>query len=123
MNRAVAVVLIAALVAGCGGGGSKDNGTITSSGPASAQRATVGMTDKLTFTPNVVNARVGTLVLTAKNQGAVPHNLVFADPDLGKSGTIGGNASEDVRAVFTRAGTFDFTCTFHSGMDGRVVVS
>jgi plastocyanin len=25
--------------------------------------------------------------------------------------------------VFTKAGTYTFRCTFHSGMDGKVVVS
>jgi plastocyanin len=81
------------------------------------------MNDKLQFTPNVVVARVGTLTLTIKNLGVVPHNLVYDTDGLGRTSSIAGGASQDLKTVFSKAGTYTFTCTFHAGMDGRVVVS
>lgn len=125
MKPVVALLTSVVLVAGCGGGSGEvsDQGTVTATGAADDQRATVGMNDKLQFAPNVVRAKVGTLTLTADNLGRVPHNLGFDADGLGKSGTIAGGAAEAVRTVFTKSGTFTFTCTFHSGMAGRVIVS
>jgi plastocyanin len=125
VRRATTALLIAVLVSGCGGGGqkSKDHGSVTAAGPPEAQTVTVGMNDKLQFTPNVVAAKVGSLTLTVKNLGAVSHNLVFDTKGQGGSDTIQGGRSEDVTTVFRAAGTFTFVCTFHPGMDGRVVVS
>ena len=37
--------------------------------------------------------------------------------------TVDGGESEPLKVVFTKAGTYTFQCTFHSGMTGKVVVS
>ncbi|MCW2499868.1 MAG: Cupredoxin-like domain [Frankiales bacterium] len=126
MKRLAAVALVPLLAVGCGGGGAssvKDNGTVSTTGAAGAQTATVDMTDTLVFKPNIINAKVGTVTLLAKNVGLIPHNLVFDDSALGKTGTIDGKKSEPLKVVFDKAGTFTFVCTFHSGMTGKVVVS
>lgn len=122
------LTLVAVMLAGCGGGGddeAQDTGSdsVTTTGASNAQTATVGMNDELLFDPTTVNARVGTVTLDVKNEGGVPHNLTFEDEALGKTGTIGGHASESLKVVFTKAGTYDFVCTFHSRMIGKVVVS
>ena len=124
---AVPLVLAGFLVSGCSGGSSskglKVTGTVTATGPASAQTASLDMTDDLTFDPNVVNAKVGSLTLAIANAGQVPHNLVFDDKGLGATDTVKGHATATLTLTFAKAGTFRFTCTFHSGMDGHVVVT
>jgi plastocyanin len=97
-------------------------GTTTASGPPSAQHATVDMTDRLTFRPGTVKAEVGTLTLTADNVGRIPHNLVFDSAALGRTDTVQGGATATLHLVLTRPGTYHFVCTFHPGMEGKVVV-
>jgi plastocyanin len=124
VKRPAALLLVSALAA-CGGGGDKveDHGTVTATGAASAQTATVGMTDELIFTPNVVRAKVGTLTITADNLGRIPHDLVFEQQGLGQTDRIDGKEKGDVTVVFKKAGTFTFVCTLHPGMTGKAVVS
>ncbi|HUR12923.1 MAG TPA: cupredoxin domain-containing protein [Mycobacteriales bacterium] len=129
MNRTIAAAAaLLLLAAGCGGSddeGSalKVTGTVTASGAPASQTVRLDMTDSLTFLPNVVNAKVGSLAVTVENAGAVPHNLVFDDTALGKTGTVKGHATATLTVPLAKAGTFVFTCTFHSGMDGQVVVT
>ncbi len=125
MNRTLTAVAVAALLAGCGGGSSKgkDTGSVLAEGPPAAQTVTVGMHDTLTFAPSTVDAKVGSLTITVTNTGQVPHNLTFDDGALGRTKTVDGKQSVPLKVVFDKAGTFTFTCTFHSGMTGKVVVS
>jgi plastocyanin len=130
VNRLVPLALLPLLLSACGASGSSggtgaggSSDTVTTTGEASAQTATVGMNDKLAFAPSTVSAKVGAVTLAVKNLGQVPHNLHFDDEALGKTGTVSGGESEDLRVTFDKAGTFTFVCTFHSGMDGKVVVS
>ena len=127
-HRSAAAVAALLLVAGCGGGGGtkkdlKVTGTVTASGDPTAQSASLAMTDDLTFEPNVVKAKVGNLNLAVENAGRVPHNLVFDDSSLGKTDTVKGHATATLSLRLGKAGTYRFTCTFHSGMDGEVVVT
>ncbi len=121
-----ATVLTAALVlTACGGGGEESGGegSVTATGPADAQVATVVSNDQIKFAPATVNAKVGTLALTHRNGGSIPHNLVFADKSLGGTETLTGGKSETITLTFKEPGTYDFVCTIHSGQDGKVVVS
>lgn len=122
MTAAVAATV---LLAGCGGSGgsAKGSGSVTTTGAADAQTATVGMTDQLRFSPGTVLAKVGTVTLDVKNEGQVPHNLVFDNSKLGKTGTVDGTSDEPLKVTFPKAGTYTFVCTFHPGMTGKVVVS
>lgn len=122
------LLLLAALplvLTGCGGGSSSSgtSDTVTSAGAADAQTAEVDMNDSLKFAPTTVRAKVGALTLDVKNVGKVPHNLVFDQEALGKTGTVAGGESAPLKLVFDKAGTFAFQCTFHDGMVGKVVVS
>lgn len=125
MKRTATLAVALVLASGCssGSGKGKDTGPVTTEGAAGAQTVTVEMTDRLTFSPNVVDARVGTVTLTTTNKGTTPHNLTFGDTSLGKTGTISGGESKNLRLVLGRAGIYRFTCTFHQGMTGKVVVS
>jgi plastocyanin len=123
---AVPLVVAASVLSACGGGDKdsalKVTGSIDAQGPADKQTAATEMTDDLTFVPNVIRAKVGSLALTAKNVGRVPHNLVFEDASKGRLSTVKGHATGTLTVQFATAGTYRFTCTFHPGMDGEVVV-
>lgn len=123
MRRAALVLM--ALAVGCSGSGTaiRVTGTVTATGPVTAQQAALAMKDDLTFVPNVVRAKVGTLTLTIDNAGRIPHNLTFDKSSFGHTDTVSGRSTATLKVVFDKAGTFTFTCTFHSGMDGKVVVS
>ncbi|MCW2777184.1 MAG: blue (type 1) copper domain protein [Frankiales bacterium] len=128
--RRTALVLLAlpvlALTA-CGGGsdtakGGGGGGSVAAQGAPSAQTATVVGNAKLQFAPKTVTAAVGTVALTLKVEGGVPHNLVFDDTSVGK-GLDTTDSSATGTFVFPKAGTYQFVCTIHSGMEGKVVVS
>lgn len=126
MKRLVPLAAFASaalLLTGCSSGGGAQGGAASTTGAADAQTVTVGMTDKLAFTPSTVNAKVGTVTFEVSNTGKIPHNLHFEDDGLGKTGTINGDEKEPLKVAFAKAGTFTFVCTFHSGMTGKVVVS
>ncbi len=133
MRRTLTLTTLAAtslLLSGCSSSSSSSepaddssSAGVTTEGAPDAQTATIGMNDKLRFAPTEIAAKVGTATFAVKNLGQIPHNLVFDDKELGKTGTIDGEESEPLTITFAKAGTFTFTCTFHPGMDGKVVVS
>ncbi len=128
MRRTVILLTAASLLAGCGSSKSSNADTggssvVTTDGAADAQTATIGQNDKLKFSPSELAAKVGTVTFAVKNLGQIPHNLHFDEGSLGKTGTIDGGESESLKVVFTKAGTYTFQCTFHSGMTGKVIVS
>jgi plastocyanin len=121
-----ALLAAALLLTACGGGGNEGESgetAVTATGPADAQVVTVVSNDKLEFEPATVNAKVGTLALTHRNGGSIPHNLVFDDKGLGGTETLTEGKEETLTLTFKNAGTYDFVCTIHSGQDGKVVVS
>jgi plastocyanin len=72
------------------------------------------------FTPKAIKVDAGATV-TWTNADAEAHNVTFDNASLPASGTVagGGNAALVMPAV---AGTYAYHCTFHSGMNGSVVV-
>ena len=125
MKRLLPPLALAVALTACGGGGSDRSAStaVDATGPADAQQATVVSNDQLTYDPGIVNAKVGTLVLTHRNGGSIPHNLVFDDKALGAIDTVTGGQEKKVTLTFSEPGTYDFVCTFHSGQDGKVVVT
>lgn len=124
--RTAPMLLAALALVACGGGSSSDRAattTVQAEGPADRQTATVVSNDELQYDPGIVEAKVGTLVLTHRNGGRIPHNLVFDDDSLGRIDTVSGGQEKSLTLTFSVPGTYDFVCTFHSGQDGRVVVS
>ena len=125
-HRTALALLLTATLAACGGDGSDSGGSgaeVAAEGPPDAQTATVVGNRDLEFVPSKVTAAPGTLALTMEIEGGVPHNLVFDDEAVGADiATIAeGSATGTYR--FPKAGTFDFVCTLHPGMEGEVVVS
>jgi outer membrane protein assembly factor BamB len=71
------------------------------------------------FTPQVVQIKAGT-TLTWKNDGAVVHTATAADGSW-DTGDISGGGTASV--TFDTPGTYNFNCTPHPWMIGRVMVS
>ncbi len=71
------------------------------------------------YTPQVVQIPVGT-TLTFQNDGAVIHTATAADGSWDTGDISGGGATAQV--TFNTAGTYNFNCTPHPWMVGRVIV-
>lgn len=125
--RTAPLLLVALAVSACGGGGGGTDRsattTVQAEGPPERQTATVVSDDDLRYDPGIVEAQVGTLVLTHRNAGRIPHNLVFDDTSLGRIPTVNAGQEKSITLTFSEPGTYDFVCTFHTGQDGKVVVS
>ena len=107
---ALVLVLLAvvALVAACGKGD-------RNASPAATN--TVVMKDS-EFRPNHVSVPAGTAV-SWRNDDAFEHNVVFAEGPASET-LLGGGSYQ---RTFDEAGTFDYECTIHPGMVGRVTVT
>jgi plastocyanin len=115
-------------LAGCGGGGSGSSSTTsapasTTSGsgstPSAAGPVAVAMKD-IAFAPASVTVKVGQKI-TWTNDDAVEHNVTsqsgekISSPNFGKGATFSFTP--------TKAGTIDYVCTIHPGMNGKIVVT
>lgn len=72
------------------------------------------------FQPRMLTVKTGTTV-TWKHQGAALHNVIsltdpsLRSPDLGKG--------ESFSHTFSKAGTYEYYCSYHEGMNGTIVVT
>ena len=107
---ALLLTLVLATVVACGGGGTtvKDASPVTS--------GTVVMLNNQFQAPHI-QVPVRTTV-TWTNGDQVPHNVKFDDGP--KSDNLSFGAT--FQRVFNDPGTYDYECTIHSGMVGRVTV-
>ncbi len=128
MRRGVCVgVLFAAIfatgvmgmttVAGNSGGGEV---TLAAAAPAAPpQAATMEVKiDNFSFGPTEVKVAVGTTV-TWTNRDDIPHTVVSTDKVF-KSKVL--DTDEKFSFTFTKAGTYEYFCSIHPHMTGRVVV-
>jgi plastocyanin len=127
------LLAVAALaLAGCGGGG---DGSTTGGGSSTPAPATttggasgggggaapvaVSMKD-IAFSPQSVQAKVGQKI-DWTNDDSVAHNVTatsgasFRSSDFGQGSTFSYTP--------TKAGTIQYVCTLHPGMDGTIVVT
>jgi plastocyanin len=123
VSRALVVLSLGAAAA-CGGSHAPtDGGGVgTAAGPPGQQTFTIHGTDRQQFSPQTVQAKVGTLTLTLQN-GGVPHDLTFKTPGLPGISVVSGSATKSTTLHLTAPGTYVFLCTIHPGMDGKLVVS
>ena len=132
MRRLLLAPLTAAVlaVAGCGGDDEADTASAPAEAPAAestessaapapeANAVAIGMKG-LQFDPKEVTVKVGTTV-TWTNLEDIPHNVVaekgaeFESDTFGKDGTYEFEAAE--------AGTVEYVCTLHPGMEGILSV-
>jgi plastocyanin len=89
-----------------------------SDGPAAPNERTVTM-GASSFSPATMTVQAGQSV-TWRNSSGILHNVTFAAP--GAPTDIGDHTSGSSARSFPAAGTFDYTCTNHAGMNGSVNV-
>jgi len=70
------------------------------------------------FEPGTIEIRAGQAVTWVNDDGA-PHAVAYEDGSAGARSLAPG---ESFTRVFERAGSYDYHCSFHSYMTGRVVV-
>jgi amicyanin len=133
MTRWLALLLaclaLGLVAAGCGGDDDDEgggNGAATTEQPADEGGGGGGggggsevSMEGIQFQPAEVTVGVGDTV-TWTNDDSVAHDVTA---DSFSSGEGGGMASGDTfEQTFDEAGTFDYVCTVHPGMEGTVVV-
>ena len=110
-----ALLLAAALLAGCAdSGGGRDDATADQ--PATG--ATKVVATDVRFSPAAIQVPAGTEVTWSFEDGQVPHDVKgdgWGSGEPQRSGTF--------RHAFDRPGTYEYACTLHPRMTGRVVVT
>jgi YVTN family beta-propeller protein len=71
------------------------------------------------FGPQAITVKAGSSVTWSNDDGS-PHTVTFKD---GSAGAKSLSPGEKFTRVFDRAGTYEYFCSFHPYMTGRVVVS
>ncbi|MGH2782944.1 MAG: plastocyanin/azurin family copper-binding protein [Thermoleophilaceae bacterium] len=95
------------------GGGGGDSGGDSGGGGAEASM------EGIQFVPSEVTVKVGETV-TWTNNDSVGHDVTADEFSSGAAGGIAGG--QTFEHTFEEAGTFDYVCTVHPGMDGTVQV-
>jgi len=90
---------------------------IVAAPPADAPQVEVKI-DNFTFAPGTITVAAGTTVRWV-NHDDIPHNVVSTDKSF-KSKVL--DTDESFTYTFTKAGTYDYFCSIHPKMTGKVVV-
>ena len=134
----LALVALAVVAAGCGGGDDDDGDSGNGGGnaPAAEEPAApsadhdregsggtgpgtqVSMKD-IKFNPGTVTIKAGGKV-TWTNDDSVGHDVTADDFESGSPGGIEGGST--FSHTFKKAGTYDYVCSVHPGMEGTVKV-
>jgi plastocyanin len=113
-------------LAACGGGygstspnppgnnGSPPGNNGNPPGPVETNQVQV---DNNTFRPASIKVAPNTTVQWTWAQGATLHNVTFSDAASGDQ-----SQGHVFTKVFPTAGTFNYSCTIHAGMNGSVLV-
>jgi plastocyanin len=109
------LVLAGLLLAGCAAGGDQPGDTATDP-PADGVTEVVARDNR--FFPAAIQVPAGTEVTWRFDDGLVPHNVVgdgWGSKQPRRAGTF--------RHTFEQPGTYDYACTLHPQMTGRVAVT
>jgi plastocyanin len=112
MRRFLLTLVAAGAIAAC----SSSSSHPVAQPPPSNLGATVTLKD-IAFNPKVVTIHAGQAVQWVWSDGSVPHNVNF--PDFHSVIQSSGGYSH----TFATAGSYEYNCTIHSGMTGRVEVA
>jgi plastocyanin len=109
------LLVAAALLAGCAAnGGGQDEST----GNPPANGVTTVVAKQIKFSPAAIEISAATEVTWSFQDGPVAHDVKgdgWSSGDPRRSGTF--------RRTFDQPGTYDYVCTLHPQMTGRVVVT
>lgn len=87
--------------------------------PASAEINKI-TAQNFAFSPAVVTVKMGTTV-TWTNEDSAPHTVADKpNGDMFKSNTL--NQGQSYSFTFNKAGEYDYFCTIHPNMTGKVIV-
>jgi plastocyanin len=75
--------------------------------------------DNFAFTPSPLTVKAGTTV-TWINKDDVPHLIVNTQNKFKQSGVL--DTEQRFRATLTKPGTYDYFCSLHPKMQGKIVV-
>ena len=81
---------------------------------------TVNASSSLAFTPSSLTVTAGETVTFAI--GSVAHTVTFDDRNAATPNDIADNANVSIQRTFSTAGTYNYHCTIHPFMTGKVVV-
>ena len=122
VGAALAGVAVPPAVADPGGGGSSSPG---GTAPAAAAPASHGKTktieikvNEMSFSPAMATAHVGDTISWV-NVGSIPHTVTAADGSFDKTPIAPG---ERYNWVVTKAGTINYVCSYHPGMNGMLML-
>ena len=107
-GRAIVVAMLLGPVAGA----------LLAFGAVAAQEANVVTIDNFTFTPPELTVPVGTTVKWV-NHDDIPHTVVNKDKVF-RSKAL--DTDNSYSFTFARAGTFDYFCSLHPHMQGKIIV-
>jgi len=117
--RRAALVLGVLALAGCGGDQEAESeGRPAAASPQAEMATTVAIKD-FTYKPGEITVSAGDEV-TWSNADASNHNVVFDDDSQESIPNL--REGEKASVAFKKSGSFAYVCTYHPGMEGRVVV-
>lgn len=93
-------------------------GALLAFGAVAAQEANVVTIDNFTFTPPELTVPVGTTVKWV-NHDDIPHTVVNKDKVF-RSKAL--DTDNSYSFTFASAGTFDYFCSLHPHMQGKIIV-
>jgi plastocyanin len=117
-KRILLPAVAAAALAAAGCGGDDNNSNSNGGGSEPPAQSTVGMKN-IKFQPESIRVKVGQEI-TWTNDESVPHDVAatsgadFQSETFGQGGTF--------KFTPAKAGTIEYECTLHPGMDGTIEV-
>jgi plastocyanin len=92
-------------------------------GPDGVQRIELRVDDKLRFSPSVIRAKTGPLVITLADTGITPHQMIM--PGVAAIPASEGGKSQEIKMSFGKPGSYTFNCMYHvgTGMAGTIEIS
>jgi plastocyanin len=118
----IVLVMIAAVLAAAGCGGTKTPATTTpkttpSTSPSPGVTGSTVVIKNFAFEPASLNVKAGTSV-TWKNEDSTTHTVTGSNWDSGQL-----QPGQEFQKTFDTAGTYDYHCSIHPSMTGTVTVN
>ena len=110
-------VVVAAGLAGCGGGGEADGGY--GDGAMSSEGVEAVAIEHFLYAPDEVTIPAGTTI-EFRNEDGSPHTATSTEAGAFDTGTIKPGASGEL--TLEEPGTFAYYCAFHPFMNGKITV-